>query len=78
MPIWLTIAIGLGASIVAGVIVSERPRLRARRAVAALLVGAVGAGYRPLPTPAPARPPRGKVRVAVSVQAPPARRGLDA
>ncbi len=45
MPIWLTIVIGIVAAIVAGILISGVLGFILAVAIAALLVGAVGAGY---------------------------------
>jgi uncharacterized membrane protein YeaQ/YmgE (transglycosylase-associated protein family) len=46
MPIWLTIAIGLASAIVAGVLIHGVLGFILAVLIAALLVGALGAGYR--------------------------------
>jgi uncharacterized membrane protein YeaQ/YmgE (transglycosylase-associated protein family) len=46
MPIWLTIAIGLVAALAAGILISGLLGFILAVLIAALLVGAVGAGYR--------------------------------
>ena len=47
MPIWLTVLLGLGASIVAGILVSGLLGFVLAVIVAALLVAFVGSRYRP-------------------------------
>jgi hypothetical protein len=46
MPIWLTVAIGLGASLVAGILISGLLGFILAIVIAAVLVGLLGAGYR--------------------------------
>ena len=46
MPIWLTIAIGLAASVVAGILISGVLGFILAIVIAALLVGTLGAWYR--------------------------------
>jgi uncharacterized membrane protein YeaQ/YmgE (transglycosylase-associated protein family) len=46
MPIWLTIALGLGASIVAGILITGPLGFVLAVVIAAVLVGAVGSRYR--------------------------------
>lgn len=46
IPIWLTIAIGLASAIVAGILISGILGFILAVVIAALLVGALGAGYR--------------------------------
>jgi uncharacterized membrane protein YeaQ/YmgE (transglycosylase-associated protein family) len=47
MPIWLTIAIGLGASLVAGILIHGLLGFVLAVVIAAVLVGAVGTTHRP-------------------------------
>jgi len=46
IPIWLTIAIGLASALVAGILIGGPLGFILAVLIAALLVGAVGAGYR--------------------------------
>ena len=46
IPIWLTVTIGLGASIIAGLLISGVLGFILAVVIAALLVGAVGTGSR--------------------------------
>ena len=49
IPIWLTLVIGLVSAIVAGILISGVLGFILAVLIAALLVGAVGAGYRTRP-----------------------------